>query len=334
MDAFKVIEKSHMAFKLSPFSVRQLLFLDKAPADIYGLKNNMFTKIIKANTVLNREIIRELIAEGQIKIFIYTDEAHKLISAQQENLRRITRSLSIGDPLKNAKLQMNLLTIHMEFLYQDPTNDDILNLQAQSIKNLAVFLIQNIGLHEKLYNEYIKQKHHFIFAQPMISSLFLTGVLKISKMYSDREIELLFITSYFKDIGMSAIPVEKYNQKDLSQKEKQIFNNHPLESIKILNGRISLGPNHIKIIENHHTFSLLQKELLTDPAPSAQFITGTETVLVNCMDIIAAMITGRPYREATNLFDALDFVRVLVSDEYAHEFRYMVNYFKSFKESV
>lgn len=149
------------------------------------------------------------------------DDRLLLKIAQQENLTSVTRSLSIGDPLEKARLQTNLLTLNMGYLYEDPTDDNNLNLQVQSAKNLAVFLFNKPQIHEALYKEFIKQGHHYIFAQPFLSTLFLLGVMKNSRLYIDKDIELFFLTSYFKDIGMSAVPVEKYNDDHLTDEDKK-----------------------------------------------------------------------------------------------------------------
>lgn len=337
MDALKTLKQSQLTYQLKSFSLRQLLFLDSTPVDIYGVRNGLFEIIIKKKSSISKDMIKNMIAKKQYQIFIKNNDADLLLNAQQENLRKVTRSLSVGDSIKNCKLQMNLLTIHMEFLYQQPTDDDRLSLQFQSARNLCSFLIENIKSHKKLYQEYLKQKHHYIFAQPMISSLFVIGVAQTSRLYNKKELESLFLTSYLKDIGMSVIPTEKYSEKNLTDEEKKNFMHHPEHSISILKGRVPLSENYLNIIANHHAFSLLQKEtdyLVNENSEisdySSQIVSGTETVFINCMDILAALITGRPYQDPIKLFDALDFIRVLISDSYSQEFKVMVNYFKSF----
>ena len=80
-----------------------------------------------------------------------------------------------------------------------------------------------VDINKQLYKEFIKQGHHYIYAQPFLSTLFLLGVMKNSRMYIDKDIELFFLTSYFKDIGMSAIPTEKYNQENLDDEDKKLL---------------------------------------------------------------------------------------------------------------
>jgi hypothetical protein len=154
--------------------------------------------------------------------------------------------------------------------------------------------------------------------------------------------EMLFLTSYLKDIGMSSIPTEKYDDDNLSNEDKNKLVNHAENSVDILDGRVPLSPAHLEIIKNHHAFSLLSKELNHDIQPDPMTISdgeldrpvlvGSETVLICAMDIIAAMVTPRPWRDAEKLFTALDLVRVLISDDFMQEFKTIVSYFKGFKK--
>ena len=330
--SFGILERNHLAFKLTPISVRELLFVADLPCDVYALENDVFKLALKRRSYINKDVIKGLIQQGKYELFIAHADRESLINYQQENLRKVTRSLSVGEPLEKGKKVMNLLTINMEYLYRDPTNDETLNLQFQSAKNLASFLAANIDLHEPLYKSFIQMKHHFVFAQPMLSSLFLLGVLKMSHLFNAKDVENLFLTSYFKDIGMSAIPTEKYDQAELDDDEKRLLAGHARHSVNILQSRIPLGPQYLTIIENHHSFSLLAQDLGVPTAQGRQgeIIAGFETMLVCVMDVIAAMISGRPFRTASNLFDALELVKLLIAEQYPQEFKIIVTYFKNF----
>ena len=332
-EAFDIIKRNQMGLKLTPISIRELLFINDAPCEIFGLdEEGLIKQILHKSHFINKNILKELIAKGQVHLFVYSKDREKLTEYIQSALLQVTRSLSVGNPLEKAKKQMNLLTINMGYLYQDPTNDELLKLQHQCAKNLAYFLINHPDLHEALYKEYVKQKHHFIFAQPLLSSMFVQGIMKYSQLYSDQEIENLFITSYFKDIGMSSIPVEKYDADNLNDEEKILLSKHASESVKILKGRIPITPNHLTIIENHHSFSLLTNKLdmeMVNPN-NENVVAGFETMIISIMDIVSAMISGRPYRKASKLFESLDLVKILIADQYPREFRLVVSYFKNF----
>lgn len=331
--SYESILQNHLTLKLVPISIRELLFISTAPCDIYGIKEGLFQRTLRKGVFTNKPLLRDLISKGQIHLFVKRSERQLIIETVQKNLLNVTRSLSVGDPIEKGRQVMNLLTINMGYLYGDPTNDKHLKLQHQCAKNLVYFLINRMDILEPLQKDFIKQKHHFIYSQPLIASLFLLGLMKYSQLYSDQEIENLFITSYFKDIGMSAIPAEKYDQDNLTEDEKDLLSRHAQHSVQILKGRLPLSPNHLNIIQHHHSFSLLTNDLHLDlrkKEQSGELIAGFETMLVTVMDVISAMITGRPFREPTKLFEALDLIKILIADQYPQEFRLIVSYFKSF----
>ncbi len=327
-----IIHQNQLSLKLTEISIRELLFINDTPIEIFGFQDGKFKRILRKNAFINKNTLRDLLAKGHNKLFVYVEERGKLIEHVQSTLLSVTRSLSVGNPVEKGRKQMNLLAINMSYLYQHPTDDDILKLQHQCAKNLAYFLIANVHHHEEIYQGFIKQKHHFIYAQPIISSLFVLGIFKYSQLYSDQEIENYFITSLFKDIGMSAIPVDKYDQDELNDEEKELLRKHAEHSINLLKGRVPLSPNHLTIINNHHSFSLLTSELSTSiiGPNDKDIVAGFETMIISIMDIVSAMISGRPYRKASNLFESLDLIKLLIADQYPQEFRQIVSYFKNF----
>jgi HD-GYP domain-containing protein (c-di-GMP phosphodiesterase class II) len=327
---YSALEQNALGLKLTPISIRELLFIAEAPCEIFGIKDGLYKKLINKSSAVSNITVKELLQKGQHYLFVFRSERHLLIEYQQDNLRQVTRSLSVGNPVEKAIKQMNLLTINLGYLYANPTSDELLDLQFQSAKNLANFLIDKCELHEQVFQEYLSQKHHFILAQPALSSLFLMGILKTASLYSNSEIINLFLTSYFKDIGMSAIPTEKYDQEELSEEEKVLLAKHANHSVEILQGRTSLGPSYLKIIENHHSFSLLTQNLELNLDSDDKVLAGFETMLVTVMDVISAMISGRPYRKASSLYESLDLIKLLIADQYPQEFKLIVTYFRSF----
>lgn len=325
---FVILEQNALNYTLTPISFREIFFIPEAPCDLFAHVDGLFKIVIGKNSELTNSQLRDLLQRGLSQLFVRENERALIRLAQQENLRNVTRALSIGDPLEKAKLQTNLLALNLVYLYEDPTNDDLLALQIQSAKNLSTFLYNKPQIHEVLFKEFLKQGHHYIFAQPFISTLFLIGVMKNTRQYADKDIELFFLTSYLKDIGMSAIPVEKYNQENLDDHDKILLASHPQLSVNILKGRAPLPPNHLKIIENHHIYSTLTNKLNLSDDPSTLF--GFETMMISVMDTVAAMTTDRPFRKAESLFKSLDLVRLLIGEQYPNEFKLIVFYFKNF----
>lgn len=343
MECLKNFNDNQLSFRLSPLHYRELFYLTDLPCDVYYIKNGGYEIYLEKHTPITKKLLVTLMESPHLKLFVDRENHNFIIEAQQNNLRTITRSLSIGDSLNKCRKQLSLLTLNMRYLYDDPTNDAALNLQFQAVKNLGTFLLDNPDTHYQLYSDFIKTNQHYIFAQPLISSIFLIGFLKLGHQFSPKEIETLFITSYFKDIGMSALATEKYDQMELSEADKKILLSHPQISIQILQGRVPLGPSYLKIIEHHHVSSLLKDNhhltsvsesddpsTAIEPIERKKTLYGLETVAITTLDIVAAMITGRPYRNPTNLFDALELTKKIIADEYPQEFKLIVSYFKQF----
>ena len=331
---FDILEQNSLNFRLTPISFREIFFIAEAPCDIYAQIDGLLKVVLYKKAEISASLLKELLQKKLANLFVVESDRQFLRIAQQDNLINVTRSLSIGDSLEKARLQTNLLTLNLGYLYEDPTDDNVLNLQVQSAKNLATFLFNKPHIHEALFKEFIKQGHHYIFAQPFLSTLFLLGVMKNSRLYIDKDIELFFLTSYFKDIGMSAIPVEKYNDENLSEEDKILLASHPQLSVNILKGRVPLPPNHLKIIENHHIYSTLTKQFNLSSKDDPGNIFGFETMMISVMDTVAAMTTDRPFRKAESLFKSLDLIRLLIGDQYPQEFKLIVLYFKNFFKSL
>ena len=331
---FDILEQNSLNFKLTPISFREIFFISECPCDVFAQLDGLFKIVVHKQAELSNSILKELLHRKLSNLFVMEDDRLLLRVAQQENLRNVTRSLSIGNSLEKARLQINLLTLNLGYLYEDPTNDNLLNLQVQSAKNLATFLYNKPQIHESLYKEFIKQGHHYIFAQPFLSTLFLLGVMKNSRLYIDKDIELFFLTSYLKDIGMSAIPVEKYNQINLDDEDKLLLASHTQLSVNILKGRVPLPPNHLKIIENHHIYSTLTNQLNLADKNDPNTVYGFETIMISVMDTVAAMITDRPFRKADSLFKSLDIIRLQIGEKYPQEFKLIVVYFKNFFTNI
>src|SRR5690606_38353584 len=106
--SFGVLERNHLAFKLTPISVRELLFIADLPCDVYALENDIFKLSLKRRSYINKDVIKGLIQAGKYELYIPHKDRESLIHYQQDNLRKVTRSLSVGDPLDKGKKVLNL----------------------------------------------------------------------------------------------------------------------------------------------------------------------------------------------------------------------------------
>ena len=162
MSAINAILRNHLSFDLVQISLRDLSSLKFLPCDLYGLDNGIFKVLLKKSSPVNRNILKELILRGYSLFFVTYDNHESLKKHQQKNLVNITRSLSIGDSAENGNKLLNALSINLNYLYEDPSNDEYLRTQVQSIKNLASMINSNPKLLPQLYKNYISQKHHYL----------------------------------------------------------------------------------------------------------------------------------------------------------------------------
>jgi HD-GYP domain-containing protein (c-di-GMP phosphodiesterase class II) len=317
-----------LPIRLRRLSPKELTLHETLVCPVYVQESGIYTKVMQKNQLLDREELKKVLISTGGKIYTDLQGQNELVDFLQEELRSVARKLSIGNIQENARRTINLLTLNSRYLYDDPTDDLKLNLQYQSVRGLCYFLINNIDMHPQIYRDFMAQKFHYIIAQPFLSSLLLVGILKQTKAFNDKEMENLFIASYFKDIGMGLLPKKIYDNPHLNANEREILKKHPKYSTQILAGRIPINSNGLKIIEGHHNISVL------NPNQKAQnVISGVETMLVNVTDIIAAMISERPYRSATTLFASLELVKGLMLNNFPLEFKAIVSHFKNFFNS-
>jgi HD-GYP domain-containing protein (c-di-GMP phosphodiesterase class II) len=331
MSTLKVLNTNSLSLQTIPISIREIFFFNEAPCDFYKYENGHMSVALPRYTIINKNIFVNLIKAQHTELYISETDKIKLIEYQQKLLTQVTRSLSMGDPLQNAIRQMALMNINLKNLYQNPNQDEYLNLQFQCAKNLAIFLISHAQLIPQLYRHFTEQKVEYIYIQPLITSLLLIGLLKTTHLFTDKDIEQLFITSYFKDVGMSTIPQEKLSTSHLQPSEKLLIDQHTMHSRQILSGRIPLTKSQLNIIEYHHLISghphrPSAKKIEND---DLSIIMGPETLFISILDIIVAMTSKRPYRESVKIVDALAHIKDLMVDQYPIEFKHLVLYFKS-----
>ena len=319
MAALNFYLKSPLAYRPKPVGIREVLFLKKAPCPLWFYNNSFFKPLFEKDQFINRDILKKLVQKGHYHIFI--DEKNRLIFQQslQQRLNKANWLLSTKSSTENANKQMSLLSLNMNQLMQQPWDNSLLNLQYSSVKKLFNFFLMNDFNIAFFYSKFESQHYHYSISHPLISSLILLAFLKNLQSFKEREIELLFITNYFKDIGNSLLPIEIFSQTKLSKKEEELISRHSLYSVDILENRISLPSSHLSIIANHHNHCNDNK-----------FAQGIETALVEMIDILSAIISPRPYRKRIGLFPALQRVKDIFSDNYRQEFSQLVRFSEVF----
>ncbi len=327
------IEHHRLALKLKPILVGELYLARKLKFPVFIFRNGIFYPVISEGTFPTKDIITTLIRNSYREVYLYPEDISEIKANLENALIKITRSLSVGDPLENGTKDLKLLSLNLAGVYQNPHNDDLLMLQFQSSQNLSKFLIENKKFLPYYYHSLTKENFHFTLSQPMLSSLMLLSFLNTIHAFHEKELENLFMASYLKDIGMSLIPDEKYDQKVLNERDKQLFSNHADYSFDLLEGRIPLSKNYLTIIKHHHFLNdklllLLGKE--QKKLQDKDTVLGIESTLVAVFDIVVAMTSPRPYRKSQSLYQALEIIKRMMADDYPQEFRALVVFLKQF----
>ena len=323
-----------LALKLKPILVGELYLARKLMHPVYIHKDGMFLPVIPEGSVPSKDQINGLI-KGQYKeVYVFADDLSEIKGNLETALIKITRSLSVGDPMENGTKDLKLLSLNLSGLYQNPHNDELLMLQFQSSQNLSKFLMENKKHQPYLFQNLMRENFHFTLSQPMLSSVLLLSFLQAIHLFHDKEIENLFLTSYLKDIGISMIPDMKYDLKTLTPRDKELFANHADFSFDLLEGRVPLSKNYLNIIKHHHFLNdrmkgmVVGKERKFDADP--EMIMGIESTLVAVFDILVAMTNERPYRKGQSLFQSLEVIKKMMADDYPQEFKALVIFLKQF----
>lgn len=326
------IEHHKLTLKLRPILVGELYLARKLIHPVFIFRSGLLRPVLAGGTTPTREQINILIKNAYTEVFLFAEDIAEIKNNLETALIKVTRSLSVGDPLDNGTKDLKLLSLNLGGLYQNPHSDDLLMLQYQSTQNLSKFLLENKKLQSQYYQNLLKENFHFTVSQPMLSSLLLLSFLQSIHLFHDKEIESLFLASYLKDIGLSMIPREKFDKKILTERDQDLFAGHADFSSDLLDGRIPLSKNYLTLIKNHHFLNDRMKEMVTGEkqVKGNEVILGLESTLVGVFDILVAMTNDRPYRKASSLYQSLELIKKMMSDDYPQEFKALVVFLKQF----
>jgi hypothetical protein len=326
-------EQHRLSLKLKPILVGELYLARKLKHPVFIFKNGFFYPVVNEGTVPTKDQITNLIKNSHKEVYIYPEDIGDIKKNLETALVKITRSLSVGDPLDNGSKHLKLLSLNLGGLYQNPHNDELLMLQFQSTQNLSKFLMENRKYQSTFFQNLIRENFHFTLAQPMLSSVLLLSFLQSIHLFHDKEVENLFLASYLKDIGISMIPGDKYDLKTLTTRDQDLFANHADFSFDLLEGRVPLSKNYLTIIKHHHFLNDKMKELLQKNKKKKgepEIIFGIESTLVSVFDILVAMTNDRPYRKGMSLYQSLELIKKMMADEYPQEFKALVIFLRQF----
>lgn len=220
------VDQHRLSLKLKSILVGELYLAKKLKHPVYIFKNGFFHPVINEGGVPTKDQINALIKNAHREVYVFPEDIEEIKKNLEAALTKVTRSLSVGDPLENGTKDLKLLSLNLSGLYQNPHSDELLMLQFQSTQNLSKFLMENKRLQPFFYQNLIKENFHFTVSQPMLSSMLMLSFLQSIHLFHDKEVENLFLASYLKDIGISMIPGDKYDLKTLTTRDQELFANH------------------------------------------------------------------------------------------------------------
>jgi hypothetical protein len=326
-------DQHRLSLKLRPILVGELYLARKLKHPVFIFKNGVFYPVVNEGFLPSKDQINSLIKNFHREVYVYPEDIQEIKNNLESALIKVTRSLSVGDPIENGTKDLKLLSLNLGGLYQNLHNDELLMLQFQSTQNLSKFMLDNKKYQPLFFQNLIRENFHFTLSQPMLSSLLLLSFLQSIHLFHDKEVENLFLASYFKDIGIAMIPGDKYDLKTLTTRDQELFANHADFSFDLLEGRIPLSKNYLTIIKHHHFLNdkmkeFLQKEKKKKKEP--EIIFGIESTLVSVFDILVAMTSDRPYRKGMSLYQSLELIKKMMADDYPQEFKALVIFLKQF----
>lgn len=322
-----------LGLKLQAILVGELYLAKKITNAVYVYKDFHFCQVLEPGGVPSRDLINILLRNSHREVYVSISDNQEIRKNLEQALIKVTRSLSVGDPLENGQKDIKLLSLNLGGVYKNPHDDELLMLQFQSTQNLGKFLLENKKMHSSFFHNLNKENFHFTISQPMLSSLMLLSFLQTIHLFHDKEIENFFLASYLKDVGLSIIPEEKYDELNLTDHDQKLFADHADFSFDLLEGRVPLAKNYLTIIKSHHFLNdkLLQ---LIHKVPRTKIanplVHGIESTLVGVFDMFVAMTSDRPYRKGMSPFHALELIKKLIADDYPQEFRALVIFIKQF----
>ena len=318
-----------------PIYVGQLSFIDALTYPVYSYQKGQFKPVLSPREGITDQFIKQYATEVSREIYIHYRDYEQMRESISEGLTQLSRSLSMGDSVKKTSRHAGLLTLQLGQLYDNPYDDQLLTSQFQSSKNLGQFLLTDKEIVHPLYQNVLKQGHDFVLAQPLLSSLLLLNFLQNVSMFSGKEIQSLFLASYFKDMGMSFVPQSRRNIDELEAADHKVLDLHAEQSVKLLRGRVPLPENYLTMIENHHFMNAKIAKLAShQEVKDGEFIYGIETTLLSAFDLLVAMTSDRPYRKADSIYRALELLKLTISKDYPKEYRSIVLFIRSFFKNM
>ncbi len=321
-----------IGLKLVPVSIQQLLIMERPKGQIFINNDGAYKAISDAESLVKPIELEQLYKKGYNQFFITEEDFSQLKNLMFQSLQEATRKLSVGDALESGANYLNILMQNISILYEDYHNQKLLSLIYQTVPSFTIYLQSNKKIISDLYKSACNARTHYLFKQPIQSSLFLTAFITQYNIFSPRETQDLFLISVLKDLGMCFLPREAWDKKDLDSYQQEALNKHTLNSVQLLKDRIPIHHSGLHIIEHHHFHNDTVRKFLKEQKVEQDqtLVHGIETTITALADVVTAMHSPRPYRKPYTIDVIKKITHLILKDNYVEEDKMLIKFIDHF----
>lgn len=321
-----------VGLNLVPVSIQQLLIIERTQGQIYINTNGVYKAVFESQSLIKPIDLDQLYKKGYSQFFVTEEDFVQIKNLLFQRLQDVTRKLSLGDALVSGNNYLNYLILNLSVLYEDYHNQNLLSLIYQTVPSFTIYLQSNKKVVSELYKNISNERVHYLFKQPILSSLFLTAFVTQYNIFSARETQDLFLISVLKDLGMCFLPREAWDMKELDSYQQEALNKHTLNSVQLLKDRIPIHHSGLHIIEHHHFHNDTVRKYLKEQKveQDQSLVHGIETTITSLSDLVTAMHSPRPYRKAYPTEIIKKITHLILKDHYTEEDKILIKFIDHF----
>lgn len=310
-----------VGLNLVPISVQQLLIMERSIGQVFINTKGVYRAIFDPLTIIKPVEIEQFHKKGITQFYVTEEDFSQIKNLMYQRLQDATRKLSVGDALESGTHYLFTLIQNLSLLYEDYHNQKLLSLIFHTSPSFTIYLQSNKKIISHLYRVVSEDRSHYLFKQPVLSSLFLTAFITQYNIFSPREVQDLFLISLLKDLGMCFLPREAWDTKGLDSFQQEALNKHTQNSVQLLKDRIPIHQSGLHIIEHHHFHNDTVRTFLKDQKVEQDptLVHGIETTVTALSDLVCAMYSPRPYRNAYPVDVIKKITHLILKDNYTEE---------------
>jgi hypothetical protein len=322
----------HLGLELIPLHPLIAKHVPEMTGEIYYLHPNVFQVFSPSQ---RKNIPQTIDALGKLGIQEFYVKEKDFLLVQElvyQKHQEATRKLSVGEAQKRGDDFMLAMQMSLAVLYEDFHHHQLLSLIYQTTPSFVLYLQLHKSKIPDFYHSIQNRMGHFIYKQPLLSSLFLVYFCQVTHLFDERELQDLFVVSLLKDIGMSLVPRSAWDKTQLEANDELALSSHATNSVHLLKERTPIPKSGLHIVEHHHFHNDVVRNFLADGILNEHddLFLGIETSLVAIADLIAAMHSSRPFRPAYPLSTIKKIVSLIMNKNYPKETKLLLDFMNYF----